>query len=140
MRKNSGWLDPKLFLRISLGALAMLIIGFIVFDNYLVQVISGGFSIWIMILYAFLLVYYLYALIRASFLIRTNQSLYHVLTIVVCIFALFTVCIDKIMLDQITANRNEGLGFSGEQRMLLVSLLIKFLALLVAAIPALKRE
>ncbi len=139
MRQYTDWLDSKLFLRTSLGALAMLIISFIVFDNYLDQVVSG-FSIWVMILYAFLVVYFIYVLIRASILIRAHQSLYHVLTIVVCIFALFTIAIDKLMLDQIAANRNEGLGFSGEQRMLLVSLLIKFLALLVATIPALKKE
>jgi hypothetical protein len=133
--------DQKVYLGISLGALALLIVSFIALDNYILVVVVGEYGQWIAAIFFLLITYYVYSLARAIiFRKKSSNKIYYTMAIVVCLLALFTFAIDKIMIEEIAKLYQEGLGFFGEQRMLLISSLIKFLALIVSALAAVKAE
>jgi hypothetical protein len=133
--------QQKSFFVISIMALAILIISFVAIDNYILMVAIGEYGQYIAVFIFLLMAYFIYALARAIILRKkSHNKLYYTMAIVVSLLALFTFAIDKIMIEDIARLYQEGYGFSGEQRMLLVSLLIKFLALIVSAIAAVKSE
>jgi hypothetical protein len=139
--KPSSIFYQKTYLAISLGALALLIISFVAFDNYILVVAVGEYGQWIAAISFLLITYYVFSLARAIiFRNKNSNKTYYTMAIVVCLLALITFAIDKIMFEEIARLYREGLGFSGEQRMLLISLLIKFLALIVSALAAVKSE
>jgi hypothetical protein len=129
----------KSFLVISLLALVLLIISFVAIDNYILMVALGEYGQYIAVFTFLLMAYFIYALARAIIYRKRSQNkIYYTMAIVVSLLALLTFIIDKIMLEEIARLYEEHLGFSGEQRMLLVSLMIKFLAVIISALAAVK--
>lgn len=135
--QKSIFKDRKFFMAASITALAFLIVCFVVFDRYALAAAKGPLSKWMVIIYFVLMIYYFFSIARSIVCLRkASQKLFYFMSILVSILALPTFLIDKIMLNEIGRLYEEGFGYSGQQRMLLVSTTIKFIALLVSAMAA----
>lgn len=126
----------------SILAVAALTYCFIVFDREILAALSGRLVFLTGASYGLLGVYFLFIIVRSIILMKhfKLQRLFYILTIIVSALALFTLAVDKVMFDEISNQYRNGMIFAGEKRMLLVSVFIKFLALVTALLAALRAE
>lgn len=139
--KTGIFFSRKFFYNFSAVAFAGLAYSFFMFDAKGFEALSGNPGFWMGAVYAFLAAYYLFVILR-SFMMMKNAAdlrLFYIVSILVCFLALFTFVIDQALYDQ-AADRYPGLIYAGDKRMLLVSVLIKFLALVTAGLSVFRAE
>lgn len=140
--KTGIFLNKNFFYSFSVVAFAGLAYCFFMFDRQAFDAISGKLGFWTGAVYAFLAAYYLFVILRSFMMMKTagQLKLFYILSILVSFLALFTFVIDKTMFDAVTDQYFSEMNDAAEKRMLLVSVLIKFLALVTATLAVFKAE
>lgn len=123
-------------------ALAGLVYCFTVINSDPMKAVTGDQAAPVKIILGALFIYFAFAALRSFLLVRRYQvnRVFATVAVMASLAGLVTLAGDLIFLRDLAGLYEEGYGYASQQQMLLISLLVKFLSLVVIAVSLVKTE